>query len=121
MNPTETDLCLPAETLHIQNFAGITDATLTLSRMNVFIGPQASGKSVCAKLLFYFRERVNNPYWLLSENGDDTKSEREERRTFNTLFPPLKRGEGRFRLHYSIGDLTMTVTEDPKAQGQPLL
>ena len=121
MTTPETDLCPPAETLHIQNFAGITDATIELSRMNVFIGPQASGKSVCAKLLFYFRERVNNPYWLVSENGEDTKSEREEHRTFNTLFPPLKRGEGRFHLLYSIGDLTMTVTEDPKAQGQPLL
>ena len=54
MSLSETAPPIPEETLHIQNFAGITDATISLSRMNVFIGPQASGKSVCAKLIDFY-------------------------------------------------------------------
>ena len=116
MNLTEINLLYGGETLRIRRFAGITDATIKLSRMNVFIGPQASGKSVCAKLIFYFRERVNRLFWLLTANGNDAASDDEERRNFNALFPPLKRGEGKFRLEYSFGDIQMTVVQDPYAR-----
>lgn len=44
------------ETLHIENFAGIKNADIELGVMNVFIGPQASGKSVCAKLFYFFKQ-----------------------------------------------------------------
>ncbi|MEK0188739.1 hypothetical protein [Microcoleus anatoxicus] len=40
-----------AEKLTVKNFAGITDLELEIKRINILIGPQASGKSVCAKLL----------------------------------------------------------------------
>ena len=44
------------ETLTIQNFAGINFLELEIKPITLLIGPQASGKSVCAKLLFYFRD-----------------------------------------------------------------
>ena len=36
--------------LIVRNFGPIESATLNLSNVNVFIGPQASGKSTLAKL-----------------------------------------------------------------------
>ena len=47
-----------AEKLTVKNFAGITDLKIEIKRINILIGPQASGKSVCAKLLFYFKDFV---------------------------------------------------------------
>jgi len=43
------------ERLIIQNFAGL-NVDIELGRINIFIGPQASGKSVCAKLLYFFKD-----------------------------------------------------------------
>ena len=44
------------EKLVIKNFAGL-DATFELRPITVLIGPQATGKSVVAKLLYYFRDQ----------------------------------------------------------------
>lgn len=37
--------------LHIQNFGQIKDANLSLGELNVFVGPQATGKSIALQLL----------------------------------------------------------------------
>ncbi len=44
------------EKLLIHNFAGLKEVTIEVSPITGFIGPQASGKSVIAKLLYFFRE-----------------------------------------------------------------
>ncbi len=54
------------EKLTIKNFGPIKEASLDLKRRNVFIGPQASGKSTIAKLVAIFRE----PGFLLDGNND---------------------------------------------------
>jgi len=43
------------EKLIIKNFIGIKDLELEINRFNVFIGPQASGKSVIVKLIHFFK------------------------------------------------------------------
>lgn len=43
------------ETIRIQNFLIIQDVELHLNKMNVLIGPQASGKSLIAKLCYFFK------------------------------------------------------------------
>ena len=43
------------ERISIKNFAGIEELEITLNRINVFIGRQASGKSVTAKLIYFFK------------------------------------------------------------------
>ncbi len=47
------------ETLTINNFGGIKSATFNIKKVTVLIGPQGSGKSVAAKLLYYFRTLLN--------------------------------------------------------------
>ena len=44
------------ERLEIENFLCIKKADLDIKRFNVIIGPQASGKSVLAKLAYFFKE-----------------------------------------------------------------
>lgn len=43
------------ETIRIQNFLIIQEAELHLNKINVLIGPQASGKSLIAKLCYFFK------------------------------------------------------------------
>lgn len=42
------------ETLTVHNFAGITSGVFEIRPLSVLIGPQATGKSVVAKLLLLF-------------------------------------------------------------------
>ena len=51
------------EKLTIKNFGPIKDATIDLKKVNVFIGPQGSGKSTIAKLVAICRE----PSFLLDD------------------------------------------------------
>ncbi len=88
------------ETLRIKNFASIKEADIELAQMNVFIGPQASGKSVCAKLFFFFKE-------CLANLRHDSLSERTEKqireshvKLFLKYFPPSYWGKGPFALKY---------------------
>ena len=43
------------EKLTIEGFAGIEHMELDLRKINILIGPQATGKSIVAKLLYFFR------------------------------------------------------------------
>ena len=47
------------EGITIVNFGGIKKATISLNSINIFIGKQASGKSITAKLLYYFKGIFN--------------------------------------------------------------
>jgi len=44
------------EKIYIDGFAGLHNFEMELNRINVLIGPQASGKSVVAKLVYFFNE-----------------------------------------------------------------
>ena len=44
-----------SEKLRVRDFLTIRDADLEIGRFTLIIGPQASGKSVLAKLLYFFR------------------------------------------------------------------
>jgi len=98
------------ETLHVKNFAGIKDAQIELSRMNVFIGPQASGKSVCAKLLFYFKEIIRRVGYRVFEERTKLQMGAEHRDLFLNYFPPGTWNDGIFEIQYSFGSLWVKVT-----------
>ena len=46
------------EKIIIKNFGGLKDAEIILNKVNVFIGKQASGKSVTAKLIYFFKSII---------------------------------------------------------------
>ena len=43
------------EKIEIKNFAGIGHWEIELNAINIWIGPQASGKSITAKLFYFFK------------------------------------------------------------------
>jgi len=48
------------EKIYIDGFAGLNNFEKDLNRINVLIGPKASGKSVVAKLFYFFNDVVLN-------------------------------------------------------------
>ncbi|MEM6053020.1 AAA family ATPase, partial [Erwinia sp. P7711] len=43
------------EHLKIKNFVSLKELSIELNKINIFIGPQAKGKSLIAKLISYFK------------------------------------------------------------------
>jgi len=97
------------ETLHIRNFAGLTDVKLELKPVTVLIGPQASGKSVSAKLAFFFKEIVRRLPLHVVEESSKAELEAGNRRLFLSYFPPESWSSGKFKITYKCGKLTISA------------
>lgn len=97
------------EYLSIENFAGLKENEIELGRMNVFIGPQASGKSVCAKLFFFFKECASVIAYEALDEQTKSQIRRRNRETFLKYFPPDFWGKGPFKLRYSCGEIWIEI------------
>jgi AAA15 family ATPase/GTPase len=102
-------MTMSIEKLSITNFGGISELELELAQINVLIGPQASGKSICAKLCYFFKEIISD---LTSDIADgETKIEikQGDEDTFLKYFPPSSWGQDVFDIRYSCGQVWINV------------
>jgi AAA15 family ATPase/GTPase len=102
------------ETLRIQNFAGIAEATVSLKQMTVLIGPQASGKSVTAKLFFFFKEIIRRMVLGIVEERSKRQLRADDRDIFLNYFPPSSWSKGLFEINYSYGEFEVLVSREGK-------
>lgn len=98
------------ERLIIRNFAGLENIDIELGRINIFIGPQASGKSVCAKLLYWFKSFVPELLSSAVQGQDQHSFESSFLERFREYFPNLVRSEEHFILRYEMADFFIEVT-----------
>jgi predicted ATPase len=91
-----------SERIIIENFLGLKNIDMEVRDINILIGPQATGKSVIAKLLYYFKDSMfefSNP-----ENTSKLES------VFNIIlidkffkyFPNKFLGASEFKIRYEI-------------------
>lgn len=107
------------EKLTITNFLGIRHAEIEVRRINLWIGPQASGKSVIAKLLYFFKKEVGSAFQENVKHG-------HEKRQFNaalaakfeTIFPRLYWSNEDFQIHYSCNSLDIKIKGTKKTSGR---
>ncbi|MDX2253903.1 MAG: AAA family ATPase [Pseudanabaenaceae cyanobacterium bins.39] len=106
------------EKLIIKNFAGIKDLEIEVRRINILIGPQASGKSVCAKLLFYFKNFI----WEIISVVENTQTKRHldaiYSKTFEEYFPPDSWGNHDFIIRYEISNAFMEISRKQDTRGK---
>ncbi|NEQ85612.1 MAG: ATP-binding protein [Moorea sp. SIO2I5] len=99
-----------AEKLTVKNFAGIEELEIEVKRINIVIGPQASGKSVCAKLLFYFKNFV----WKILDTVENEQTQLDldysYSQTFQEYFPPDSWGDNNFYIKYEISNVFIKIT-----------
>jgi predicted ATP-dependent endonuclease of OLD family len=107
-----------AEKLTIKNFAGIKELEIEIKKVNILIGPQASGKSVRAKLLFYFKSFV----WeiLAVTENEQTKRNLDSNysKKFEEYFPPDSLGKQDFFIRYEISNVFIEITKKQENKGK---
>ena|GEM_PF-699012 len=102
-----------SERLIIQNFAGL-NVDLDIGEITIFIGPQASGKSVCARCLYWFRSFFSD-LTFGGEVGPDKRSmDALYLEGFKEYFPNLWQTPADFSVRYEIGDAFAEVSQEKK-------
>ncbi|MDO8586810.1 MAG: ATP-binding protein [Armatimonadota bacterium] len=106
------------ERITIRDFAGIKSVDLDLRRINILIGPQATGKSICAKMLYFFKGFTSQLFTSLENQDEESKRgfDLSILRKFEEYFPPQSWPDSPFAARYEIGDLFVEVSraEDKK-------
>jgi len=106
------------EKLTVKNFAGITDLEIEIKRINILIGPQASGKSVCAKLLFYFKNFVWEILSVVENEQSKRNLDSNYSKKFEEYFPPDSWGQQYFLIRYEIANVFIEVSRKEENKGK---
>jgi len=106
------------EKLIVKDFAGIKDMEIDVKRVNILIGPQASGKSVCAKLLFYFKNFVWEILSVVENKQTKRNLDSNYSKTFEEYFPPDSWGKQDFFIRYEISNVFIEVSRKQNTKGK---
>lgn len=96
--------------LNVESFSCIDAADLELGNLTVLIGPQASGKSVLAKLVYFFNDLLHAQFFTLRECSDLEEFRQHVKEEFQRLFPSSAWGSKKFTLQYSAGDYQVSIS-----------
>lgn len=95
--------------LKVKNFSCIKDCEIDISKFTILVGPQASGKSVLSKLLYFCNSVTGETY----QHIEDKKSASEFRtylgEKFCRWFPHSAWGDGDFSVQFESGQLTISI------------
>lgn len=98
----------------IRNFLEIKSGEIEFAPFTILIGPQASGKSITAKLLYFF-ETVKNEFWQPVRYDMTMHNFRVHVRSrFDSLFPKYSRRNQSCKIEYVDGDFSMTIDYSTK-------
>lgn len=96
--------------LDVKNFSCIKSASIDLSRLTILIGPQASGKSLLSKLIYFF-----NAIALEHRGSDETENSFEDfkrsiKEKFLEWFPPSAWSANQFKIEYCLGRYEIRIS-----------
>lgn len=102
--------------LRIAKFSCIEEAELDLKPLTVLIGPQASGKSVISKLLYFFVRLQTIQYESAEEGNSLRLFHADVARRFSEWFPPSAWGSKAFEIVYTAGPVQFTISRKQKSR-----
>jgi len=95
--------------LNIRNFSCIKDVEFEVKDFNVIIGPQASGKSLISKILYFFNTlKLDQTESIKSLKSFETYSD-EVKEKFIKWFPISAWGSEIFNIKFDAGDYKITI------------
>ena len=102
--------------LRVQGFLGIRDAEVTLDGLTVLIGSQASGKSVIARLVYFFNEYFADFSIVAISNNEHKKSyDKRKKDEFYKIFPKYSWENSEFSITYSNDEHDVIVYSEEKS------
>src|SRR5690625_7183051 len=88
------------EKLSIENFGGLRSIEIDIRNINILNGPQASGKSVVAKLLYFYKSFPNQIVKSILDELDESELEQKEKNDFVKYFPEDTWPASSFKIQY---------------------
>ncbi|KJR43137.1 hypothetical protein MCHI_000946 [Candidatus Magnetoovum chiemensis] len=95
------------ERLKIRNFLNIKEADFDVKRLNFIIGPQSCGKSIIAKLIYFFRMCYCLESYIRPDNAAPFREQAVS--TFKEYFPPYTWIDQEFEMSYTIDKLEASL------------
>ncbi|MEN9847354.1 MAG: hypothetical protein RL368_94 [Pseudomonadota bacterium] len=104
------------ESIEIKGFLTIEYAKFEIKKINVLIGAQAQGKSVIAKLVYFFQESFSKIF-VDSIKNFETKRDINKKylASFEQIFPSYAWKNQEFSISYDYGEYQIAVTRIQKA------
>ena len=107
------------ESLHVENFLVFQNVDIPIDKFTVIIGQQASGKSLVAKLVYFFRKFVRDIYVESINKGQVKRQvEREGLSLFEQYFPRYAWGNAEFEIVYTVSDVEIVVKRERNNRGE---
>lgn len=88
------------ESIEIQNFLTIKKTSISLKKINVFIGPQAQGKSIFAKLIYFMKEIPQELIKTVVEGNTKRVFSSLMKAKFEEMFPKYSWQNQDFNINY---------------------
>lgn len=106
------------ESIIINNFAGISQVVLDISDINILIGPQATGKSICAKLLYFFKIFPEVAWNALQDYLSITDLQELYLKRFEDYFPQQGWGKNDFYIRYELNDAYIEIKKKDSSRAK---
>lgn len=107
--------------LHVRDFGPIQSCDIEVQRLTVLTGPQASGKSTLAKLIYFFK--ISRQY-IQSQDLSSTQVDKWLRSVFLRTFGDVTGLSNAMRIRYIFADghwLEVTKGQHPQTHSQTVL
>ena len=91
------------ESIYIHNFGGLNNVDISINSINIFIGRQASGKSIVVKLIYFFKSIFKDIFDGAQDGLKKKEIDAVVHRQFESLFPPEAWPESAFVVRYTTG------------------
>lgn len=95
--------------LVVRNFSCLKNADFRLARVNVLIGPQGSGKSLTAKLLYFCLELLSNFQSAAEQELPIDQYKANVGKNFSQWFPPKAWGGERFSIYFESEQFSIRI------------
>ena len=110
------------EKLIIHNFLTIRSAEIDVRRFNIFIGPQASGKSIIVKLLYFFKAEFSKVIKEVARKKQGINDmENYLKSQFERIFPRTYWNTQIFDISYSYDEFTLSINTKTVSLQSPRL
>lgn len=96
--------------LKIENFSCIKEAHIDIKRINILIGPQASGKSVISKLAYYFYDIFDKQLSAIEDDSEYIEFIESLKISFIKTFPIAAWGPNPFDIEYQVGEYQFSIS-----------
>ena len=104
------------EKIIIKNFLIFDDIEMELNKFNILIGPQASGKSLLAKLVYYFRNIGKHTISCIQDNQEIDDLYKVLKNEFLIIFPKeYWKDNSEFIIDYQCNDFKIEIKNNLKS------